>query len=116
MSTYELMQAEGFDPVSLAAALAPLREAGSVIERGGYYHAAAQPQVPADFAKIVAALQAAGKEGLTSTALHSKTRLYGATFDAAVAEGVIRRQGDRYFAPPSHPATSPAGQRSAVDR
>ena len=105
MSTYELMQAEGFNPVSLAAVLAPLREARSVIERAGrYYHAAAQPQAPADFAKIVAALQAAGKEGLTSTALHSKTRLYGATFDAAVAKGVIRRQGDRYFAPPSDPA------------
>jgi len=64
MSTYELMQAEGFNPVSLAAVLAPLREARSVIERAGrYYHAAAQPQAPADFAKIVAALQAAGKEG-----------------------------------------------------
>jgi hypothetical protein len=38
MSVYELMQAEGFDPVSLAAALAPLTAAGSAIERAGRYY------------------------------------------------------------------------------
>jgi hypothetical protein len=43
------------------------------------------------------------KEGLTSTALYSKTCPYGATFDAAVAAGFIRKDGDRYFALPSDP-------------
>jgi hypothetical protein len=40
MSTFELMQATGLDMVGLPAALAPLREAGSVIERDGRYYAA----------------------------------------------------------------------------
>ena len=62
----------------------------------------------ADIARILETLQAAGTEGLTSTALYSKTRLYGATFDAAVAAGLIRKDGDRYFALPSDPGGSTA--------
>jgi hypothetical protein len=47
MSAYELMQAEGYDPVSLAAALTPLTAAGSVILRSDrYYHAAAHQPRP----------------------------------------------------------------------
>jgi hypothetical protein len=38
MSPYELMLIVGFDPASLTAALAPLTEAGSVIEREGRYY------------------------------------------------------------------------------
>jgi hypothetical protein len=37
MSAFELMRTEGFDPVSLAAALAPLASAGNVTERDGRY-------------------------------------------------------------------------------
>jgi hypothetical protein len=41
MSAFELMQATGLDMLGLPAALAPLREIGSVLERDGrYYHAA----------------------------------------------------------------------------
>jgi hypothetical protein len=54
--------------------------------------------------KIVALLQAAGKEGMTGAALYNKGGFYGATLEAAASAGAIRKEGDRYFAPPSDPA------------
>ena len=55
--------------------------------------------------KIRRVLQAAGKEGMTGAALYNKGGFYDATLEAAVSAGAIRKEGDRYFAPPSHPAT-----------
>jgi uncharacterized OsmC-like protein len=57
-----------------------------------------QTKTPADkMPKILAALAAAGTVGLTVGELYSKAGAYLTDLDAAVKQGVIREEGEKYF-------------------